>query len=411
MRILIAEDEQITRRSLARQLEALGHTVVAAEDGEIAWEKFSTGISDATAGFDAVVTDWEMPRLSGLDLIKRIRATKTPSYVYIVMLTSRSDKADIVSGIEAGADDFLSKPFDKEELRVRLLAGERIVTLEKTLSVRNAELTAATDRIRFGLRAAARVQKAMLPQGCVVTDRVRTTWRYVPTDELAGDAVGIHQMDDRRVVCYVIDVSGHGVPAALLSVSAMHAIDPVAGPASLLCDASGAGGLGCVRRPSLVANALNQRFRSGDIDGRFMTMALCVLDTNSGVLTYSSAGHPPMLVLRKTREAAEGHEFVEVSDAGGPPIAIIDGCEYEEATLQLLPGDRVFLYSDGFLEQTPPGQSEQFGESGLRRSILAHRAGSIDTLADALVDDLAVWAGARSFEDDVSLVVVEWLGT
>ena len=119
MRILIAEDERITRMTLARQLQNWGHEVTAAEDGEQAWERFGT------AAFDVVITDWEMPRLSGVELVGRIRGTPRAAYTYVIILTSRSDKSDIVSGIEAGADDFVSKPFDREELRVRLLAGER----------------------------------------------------------------------------------------------------------------------------------------------------------------------------------------------------------------------------------------------------------------------------------------------
>ncbi len=130
MRILIAEDDRITRASLARQLGNWGHAVTAAEDGQLAWERFQTG------GFDIVITDWEMPRLTGVEFVQRIRQAAASTYVYVIMLTSRSDKSDIVRGIETGADDFVSKPFDREELRVRLLAGERIVTLERKLSQR-----------------------------------------------------------------------------------------------------------------------------------------------------------------------------------------------------------------------------------------------------------------------------------
>src|SRR3954468_17440500 len=174
MRILIAEDERISRATLTRQLEGWGHSVTAAEDGEKAWEHFKAG------GFDIVVTDWEMPLLSGLELVQRIRESAAATYVYVIMLTSRSDKSDIVSGIEAGADDFVSKPFDREELRVRLLAGERIVRLERALNEQNAVLRDANDRIRNGLRAAARVQQSMLPRQAIVTPHVRTAWRYVP---------------------------------------------------------------------------------------------------------------------------------------------------------------------------------------------------------------------------------------
>ena len=97
MRVLIAEDERITRMTLARQLQAWGHDVTAAEDGQQAWEQFSGGVP-----FDIVITDWEMPQVSGVELVGRIRKTPRGLYTYIIMLTSRSDKADIVNGIEAG---------------------------------------------------------------------------------------------------------------------------------------------------------------------------------------------------------------------------------------------------------------------------------------------------------------------
>src|SRR5688572_13576891 len=145
MRILIAEDERITRASLARQLQSWGHDVTAAEDGEQAWERF------LGAEFDIVITDWEMPRLSGVELVRRIRGAAGAVYTYVIILTSRSDKSDIVSGIEAGADDFVSKPFDREELRVRLLAGERIIRLERALNQQNHDLREANERIREGL--------------------------------------------------------------------------------------------------------------------------------------------------------------------------------------------------------------------------------------------------------------------
>jgi len=396
MRILIAEDERITRMSLTRQLEGWGHAVIAAEDGQQAWEHFKAG------GFDIVLTDWEMPRLSGLEFIQRLRQAATATYVYVIMLTSRSDKSDIVKGIEAGADDFVSKPFDREELRVRLLAGERIVNLERALSKQNAELRNANERIHHGLRAAARVQRAMLPQQNIVTPHVRTAWNYVPTEELAGDAIGLHLIDDRYLVSYVIDVSGHGVPAALLSVTAMHAMEPMSAAASLLRDMTGSGGLGTVQRPSHVAMEMNRRFRANDNDGRYLTMILCVLDTHTGQFHVTSAGHPPLLILRGTSPVA-------VPDAGGLPIAIMDGSEYEEAVVQLEPGDRVFLFSDGLLEQTKPSGSEQFGERHLLPMLQNCRQTLPEPLVEQVVAALADWAEVASFADDVSIVVIDWM--
>jgi DNA-binding NtrC family response regulator len=134
MRILIAEDEQITRRKLQRQLEKMGHEVVAAADGKEAWEQFQTD------PHPVVICDWEMPEMNGVELVRKIRAADTPGYVYIIMLTGKSDTQDVVTGMEAGADDFISKPFDRKELRVRLRAGERILELEQSLEASNGRL-------------------------------------------------------------------------------------------------------------------------------------------------------------------------------------------------------------------------------------------------------------------------------
>ncbi len=395
MRILVAEDERITRASLVRQLEGWGHTVTAQEDGERAWDAYQTG------EFDLVITDWEMPCLSGLELIQRIRAQARASYVYIIMLTSRSDKSDIVSGIEVGADDFVSKPFDKEELRVRLLAGERVVRLERTLSAQNDELREASERMRRDLEAAAKVQRAMLPATSIESDRIRAVFTYVPTDELAGDALGFHLVDDRHLVSYVVDVTGHGVPAALLAVTVMHALKPSGDSASLLRRTLGAAEANA--GPAKVVSELNRRFSAGSDDRRFLTMLLGALDTRTGRLRFARAGHPLPLVLRRG-------EFIEVSDEGGLPMGIVEDADYEEAFVQLEPGDRVFLYSDGFPEQCDPTGATQFGEKRLRELLASLGQEPGELLAAHAVEALAGWAGARFFADDVSLVVIDWRG-
>ena len=396
MRILIAEDDRITRASLARQLATWDHRVTEAQDGEAAWTLFQA------SEYDLVITDWEMPRLSGVEFIQRIREANRPEYVYIIMLTSRSDKSDVVKGIEVGADDFVSKPFDREELRVRLLAGERIIRLEQALSQQNTQLREASERMRRDLDAAARVQRAMLPRQSIATAHVRAAWAYEPTDELAGDALGLHLIDQRYLAAYVIDVSGHGVPAALLSVTAMHYLEPEPGNASLLRDMACSGGMGSVQRPSVVATELNRRFSADNSDDRFLTMILCVLDTFEGRLIAASAGHPPPIVLR-------GQHIVPVPNTGSFPIALFDEAEYEDLTVQLEPGDRIHLFSDGIVEQASPAGGEQFGEKRLADLLLGDHAKDLDQVVSHGVDALADWAGGRRFADDVSLVALEWI--
>jgi signal transduction histidine kinase len=137
MKVLLAEDDPVSRRLLQAHLERWGHEVTAAADGGEAWRLFEAG------NFFLVVTDWMMPEIDGPELIRRIRACPRPGYVYVIMLTARSRKEDVVQGMEAGANDFVTKPFDREELRVRIRAGERIVQLEHSLAQQNQALREA----------------------------------------------------------------------------------------------------------------------------------------------------------------------------------------------------------------------------------------------------------------------------
>jgi two-component system NtrC family sensor kinase len=137
VKVLIAEDEAFSRELLRRNLEKWGHEVVTARDGAEAWRLFEGGT------FPLVISDWTMPELDGLELIRRIRACRTRGYVYIILLTARAEKGDIVQGMAAGADDFVTKPFDREELRVRLQAGERILRQEQSLTEQNRALREA----------------------------------------------------------------------------------------------------------------------------------------------------------------------------------------------------------------------------------------------------------------------------
>jgi DNA-binding response OmpR family regulator len=134
MKILIADDDAVSRRLLQSYLEKWGHQVSVAEDGAAAWRAFEA------EPFPIVISDWMMPGMDGVELLRRIRAHGRAGYVYTILVTARAQKEDVVEGMEAGADDFVTKPFDRDELRVRLRAGERIIGLEQELSAARAAL-------------------------------------------------------------------------------------------------------------------------------------------------------------------------------------------------------------------------------------------------------------------------------
>lgn len=137
MKVLVVDDDPISRRLLQADLQKWGYEVTIAADGTEAWRLFEEG------DFPLVISDWMMPGLDGLELIRRIRASARPNYVYTILLTAMSHKEELVQGMQAGADDFVSKPFDRSELQVRLRAGERIIKLEQKLIEQNQALREA----------------------------------------------------------------------------------------------------------------------------------------------------------------------------------------------------------------------------------------------------------------------------
>ena len=134
MRILIAEDDKDSQKLLTRILEKENYEVVIADDGRMAWETFQA------EDFRLVITDWIMPRMKGLELCEKIRTKEKPGYVYIILVTSKEEKADLIRALDAGADDYVTKPYDRGELLARVRAGQRIINLEQTISRKNQEL-------------------------------------------------------------------------------------------------------------------------------------------------------------------------------------------------------------------------------------------------------------------------------
>lgn len=142
VRVLVVDDDPVTRHLVSHFLRNLGHQVDVAMDGLAALQMFQQH------RFPVVITDWEMPGLNGLELCQKIRDIQLPGYTYIILLTSLAERRHLIQGFSAGADDFASKPFDPEEIRVRLRAAERILTLERKLLEANRSLTAVNGRLQ-----------------------------------------------------------------------------------------------------------------------------------------------------------------------------------------------------------------------------------------------------------------------
>jgi PAS domain S-box-containing protein len=265
------------------------------------------------------------------------------------------------------------------------------------LEAANTALAATNARLKRDLQAAARVQQALLPAALPDTPPVRLAWVFRPCEELAGDLLNIFLLDDRHVGLYLLDVSGHGVAASLLSVAASHFLTPHGASSLLKVPAQGAGATG-LARPGEVARRLNAQFAVGRSE-QFLTLFYGVVDLDTCTLTYANAGHPGPVLL------AEG-AAPSVLPGSGLPIGVLEEGEYGDADVRLRPGERLWLYSDGLVEAMNPA-GQQFG---LGRLVAELRAASAGALSDGLRTVLRAvenWAGETGPQDDISLIAME----
>ena len=272
-----------------------------------------------------------------------------------------------------------------------------IKRVEAELRKRTEELVATNARLKRDLQAAARIQQALLPGALPDTAPVHLAWTFRPCEELAGDLLNIFLLDERRVGLYLLDVSGHGVAASLLSVTASHFLTPH-GHASLLRQPAVRGAPASLARPSEVVRRLNVQFCS-ERSEQFITLFYGILDLTTLGLCYANAGHPGPVVL------SEGAE-PRVLQNSGLPVGVTDEAQYEDTEVLLRPGDRFWLNSDGLTEAMDP-TGEQLGTERLLSEL---RACSSEALSDAVrrvLRAVETWAGEGGPQDDVSLVAFE----
>lgn len=404
LRVLVVDDSRAQRRVLSMYLNRWGYEVQEAASGEEALKVC------ANHTFDIILSDWMMGGLSGAEFCSQFRQQiGHESYAYFILLTSKSEKAAISSGLEAGADDFLAKPVSADELRARLRAGERIVTMQKELVLKNhtmanvvADLEKAQDAQSRDLVEARKLQQALVPELFHDWERGNATLFLRPSGHVGGDLVGFFQIDTDRIGIYSVDVSGHGVASAMMTAR-LAGYFSGGSPDQNLALRAGIGGQHDSWPPEHVAHRFNRAMLEDIQVEQYFTMAYAEVNLISGNVSMVQAGHPHPLILRANGEW-------ESLGTGGMPIGLFSEATHERIEARLHPGDRLFLLSDGVTECPSRNGEEELGEEGLIRLLDPNKAQKSAVLLDSLLNELAAYMGSEDFPDDVSGLVFDYCG-
>ena len=248
------------------------------------------------------------------------------------------------------------------------------------------------------LKAASGVQRALLPSALPDLPQIDLAWQFVPSQLIGGDLFNAYVLDERHLALYILDVSGHGVPAALVTVSVHETLDPQSGHVVK----TRRDGSVEIAPPDKVLEMLDREYPLERFDKTF-TIFYMILDLEIGQMVYSSAGHPPPYLL----SAGGG---LQTLDQGGTLIGLEGLVPFEEGSLQLNPGDKMVLYTDGVIEYAD-ANGTLYGTKRLEALLERHRELDVSPLLERIWHSLVDFGGYDSPEDDVSLLGLCYRGS
>ena len=400
MRILIVEDTLLARTMLERSLRKWGYQVDSVSNSSDALKI----IKQET--IQIVLTDWVMPGGDGPSLCREIRKLNFAYYTYIILVTSLEGTESVIEGLESGADDFVRKPVQLDELHARIRAGERVLALEKALQDRNIELfelsnnlLAAQKLINHDLQTAARMQKKLLPAPASSFLNVTIDWLFCPSAMVSGDIFNFFRLDETRVGFYALDVVGHGVSSAMFTLTLSRLLTPEIQRDSPLKRRLPEKPFYEVVPPATVMAILNAQFQTTSESWLYFTMIYGVVDTVAQTIELSQAGHPNPIHLPMGQPA----RFI---GDGGFPIGITEVAEFDTIVISYRPGDRLILYSDGITECMGM-TGEMYGDNRLLNFMEQNRSLPLQEVPNAVNEQIRTWRGNESYEDDVSMLILE----
>lgn len=379
IKVLLIDDQAIIGEAVRRMLDG-------EEDIDFLYCQDPTDAVRTANEYEptVILQDLVMPQIDGLTLTKFLRANPATTAVPLIVLSSKEEAVVKADAFAIGASDYIVKLPDRIELlaRIRHHSKGYINLLQRDEAFR--ALQASQKVLAEELNSAADYVVSLLPKP--VDKPARIEWKYQPCSQLGGDSFGYHWLDDEHFAIYLLDVCGHGVGAALLSVSAINVLRSGSLPGVDF------------HRPEEVLGGLNETFQGDDHNGMFFTIWYGVYHRPTGRMAYSSGGHPPAILIGERNGAAARQElFTKGMIIGGMP-----GMVYNAAETEVRPGDSLYVFCDGVFEIELPGggmwRMEQFFE------LLSEAAESDAGGVKAIYDKVCAVGGGDSFEDDFSLV-------
>jgi sigma-B regulation protein RsbU (phosphoserine phosphatase) len=296
----------------------------------------------------------------------------------------------------------------QRKLEAQVEESKRILLLQKDLEEQNQKLGRSNEKlkqaysvIKKDLEAGARIQSSLIPQAASTVCGVRFDSLFLPSSFVAGDIYNYFRLDENCIGFYVLDVAGHGIPAAMLSVSLSRALSPDNTDDSPLKQFLPSPEPPYYRliNPAMVVKALNKRFQADDETMQYFTMIYGMMDTREGKTALTFAGHPPAILVKQGGRASS-------VGTGGFPVGMLPHVDYEEEKVSLDKGDRLFLYSDGITECTND-KGVQFSAERLTQFLEQGQHLSLGELMKKVKVRLQQWKARDEFEDDVTLLAME----
>ena len=401
-RVLIVDDSRLQRKILSSSVKRWGFDVFEAGSGEEALE-VARDIAP-----DIVLSDWMMPGMNGLEFCDAFRELSGDRYGYFILLTSKSEKNEVAMGLEAGADDFLTKPVDANELRARIAAGERILRMQRELTEKNRLITDTLDELQrvydsldSDLIEAKKLQQSLIRERQKSFETGDVSLMLRSSGHVGGDLVGFFPAGEGHLGLFSIDVSGHGISSALMTARLAGYLSAAAPDQNVALQRRDDGSY-VFLPPEEVIETLNDLVLDEMETEHYFTLLLADVDLGTGHVRMAQAGHPHPLVQRRNGD-------IEQDGPGGFPVGLMSGIAFTQFETTLNQGDRLLLLSDGVTE-CPNATGEMLEEVGLAEMVNEMATITGPAFFDALLWNLGAFAGDDNFPDDVSGILFEYHG-